>query len=337
MTLLASANGQQRTDVDDDGVGRPAEVRTRSSCVRGCSGTTMRAGRSSRRPAARGKTAPAARCPARRCRAAGGPYVEALETRRSDVGAAFQTLSANGVVWSARGSWTSQRQDHRFGETIERDDHDTGFAEVTVRRAIGRHTLVGGVAIERDDFQPIDLPRFAYTYTVPGVFVQDDVDVARGWRYRPAPASISTTSSARSSARASPGWSAAAAGRAASRTAPGFSAPTPLTEETEAAGLSRLTVDGPLKAGARQERVVRHHARQRSAVGDADAVSLARRRSRGSRAHRPLRRSGTWRRRRRTRASRRSASGRRRTFRSSPTTRTCSRVKPSRKVASTCP
>src|SRR5712692_9626866 len=26
-----------------------------------------------------------------------------------------------------------------------------------------KHTLVGGLAIERDRFQPIDLPRFAYT------------------------------------------------------------------------------------------------------------------------------------------------------------------------------
>jgi len=60
--------------------------------------------------------------------------IEALETRRSDIGAAFQTLSANGVMWSARGSWTSQRQNHQYGEITERDDHDTGFAELTVRR-----------------------------------------------------------------------------------------------------------------------------------------------------------------------------------------------------------
>ena len=36
----------------------------------------------------------------------------------------------------------------------------------------------------------------------------------------------------------------------------GFSAPTPLTEETEAAGLSRLTVRRSAEGGARQERVV---------------------------------------------------------------------------------
>ena len=157
-------------------------------------------------------------------------------------------LSASGVVWSARGSWTSQRQDHHFGDIIERDDHDTGFAELTARRAIGRHTLVGGVAIERDDFQPIDLPRFAYTFTVPGVFVQDDVDVAR-WLAISASARLDRHSEF--GTFVSPRISGLVRrGRWSSRVSygTGFSAPTPLTEETEAAGLSRLTVDGPLKA-----------------------------------------------------------------------------------------
>jgi len=174
--------------------------------------------------------------------------VEALDTRRSDIGAAYQSVSANGVVVSARGSWTSERQDHDFGGTIERDNHDTGFAEATARRAIGRQTLVGGIAVERDDFQPIDLPRFAYTYTVPGIFVQDDVDVA-SWLAISASARLDwhnefgTFFSPRVSGLVRRGrWSS----RLSYGT--GFSAPTPLTEETEAAGLSLLTVDTPLKA-----------------------------------------------------------------------------------------
>jgi iron complex outermembrane receptor protein len=146
-----------------------------------------------------------------------------------------------------RGSWTSQRQHHQYGEITERDDHDTGFAELTVRRAIGRHTLVGGVAIERDHFQPIDLPRFAYTFTVPGVFVQDDLDVAR-WLAISASARLDQHSefgafiSPRISGLVRHGpWSS----RLSYGT--GFFAPTPITEETEATGLSRLTVIGPLK------------------------------------------------------------------------------------------
>jgi iron complex outermembrane receptor protein len=37
---------------------------------------------------------------------------------------------------------------------------------------------VAGAALERDAYRPQDLPRFAYTFTVPGVFAQDDIDLA---------------------------------------------------------------------------------------------------------------------------------------------------------------
>ena len=246
LTLLASANGQQRADADHDGwADLPKYAR---AVVRPRLFWDNHAGRTFFATAGgtwedrTGGSMPGASLPR-----AGGPYVEALGTRRSDVGAAFQTLQANGVMWSARGSWTSQRQNHDFGEVTERDDHDTGFAELTVRRALGRHMLVGGLAIERDRLQTIDLPRFAHAFTVPGVFVQDDLDVAR-WIAISASARLDEHSefgtflSPRISGLARRGpWSS----RLSYGT--GFFAPTPITEETEAAGLSRLTVSGPLK------------------------------------------------------------------------------------------
>jgi outer membrane receptor for ferrienterochelin and colicins len=246
MTLLASANGQSRSDLDQDGwadlpkYGR-AVVRPRLFW-------DNRAGRSFFATVGgtwedrTGGTMPGAILPA-----ADGPYTEALTTRRTDVGAAFQALLPDGVMWSARGSWTSQHQDHEFGEVTERDDHRMGFAEVTVRRALARHTVVGGAAIERDDYQPVDVTRFAYVYTVPGVFVQDDFDAA-SWLALSASARLDqhnefgTFVSPRLSGLVRHGaWSS----RLSYGT--GFFAPTPLTEETESAGLSRLTVDGPLK------------------------------------------------------------------------------------------
>jgi outer membrane receptor for ferrienterochelin and colicins len=247
VTLLASANGQQRTDVNGDGwadLPKYARVVVRPRLFwDNHAGRTFFATAGGTWEDRTGGSMPGAILAS-----AGGPYVEALDTRRSDVGAAFQTLSAHGVVWSVRGSWTSQRQNHQYGEVTERDDHDTGFAELTARRAIGRHTLVGGLAIERDHFQPIDLPRFAYAFTVPGVFVQDDVDLAR-WLAISASARIDQHSafgtfiSPRISGLVRHGpWSS----RVSYGT--GFFAPTPITEETEATGLSRLTVLGPLKA-----------------------------------------------------------------------------------------
>ena len=246
LTLLASANGQERADVDADGwADLPKYAR---AVVRPRLFWDNHAGRTFFATAGgTWEDRTGGSMPGDVLESAGRPYVEALETRRSDMGAAFQTLSANGVMWSVRGSWTSQRQNHQYGEVTERDDHDTGFAEFTVRRAIGRHTVVGGLAIERDRFRPIDVSRFAYTFTVPGVFVQDDLDVAR-WLAISASARLDEHSefgvfiSPRVSGLVRRGqWSS----RVSFGT--GFFAPTPITEDTEATGLSRLTVVAPLQ------------------------------------------------------------------------------------------
>jgi iron complex outermembrane receptor protein len=246
LTFLGSLNGQARSDVNGDSW---ADVpRYTRGVVRPRIFWDDHAGRSFFATAGGtledriGGTMPGQSLPA------DGPYHEALDTRRGDAGSSFQMVMSNGLVWSARGSWSSQHQDHQFGETIERDDHETGFAELTVRRAIGSHTLVSGVAIDRDQFRPIDTPKFAYTYTTPGVFVQDDVDVAK-WLAVSASARLDhhsefgTFVSPRVSALFREGpWSS----RISYGT--GFFAPSAITEETEAAGLSRLTVQGPLKS-----------------------------------------------------------------------------------------
>ena len=175
-------------------------------------------------------------------------YAEALDTRRYDLGATGQTLWQGRYVVTARGALAWQRHKHVFGATRERDAHDTAFAELAVRGASGRHTWVAGAAYERDDYTPRDVPRFAYTYSVPGLFVQDDVDLAP-WLSVSASGRVDQHSqygtfvSPRLAAlvRAS-GWTSRLA------VGQGFFAATPLTEETEAAGLSALQVLRPLQA-----------------------------------------------------------------------------------------
>ena len=245
FSVLGSANGQQRTDVDDDGwADLPRYTR---GVVRprlywdNQSGSNLFATAGLTLEHRIGGTMPDAAVPGP------GQYVEALDTRRSDVGVSFGSASASGVVWSARGAWASQHQDHRFGEVTERDDHDTAFGELTVRKTVARHTLVAGLAIERDAFRPIDTPAFGFTYTVPGVFVQDDVDVTP-W--------LAISASARVDQHSEFGTFVSPRVAGLLRHGPwssrlslgtGFFAPTPITEETETAGLSRLTVIGPLK------------------------------------------------------------------------------------------
>jgi iron complex outermembrane receptor protein len=142
----------------------------------------------------------------------------------------------------------SQIHTHQFGDVHERDRHTTVFGETAVRGVAGRHTWVAGAAVDYDAFRPRDLPQFAYTFTIPGLFVQDDVDLA-SWATASASARLDVHSeygafvSPRVSVLLRPGgWSARFSAGS------GFVGPTPLTEETEAAGLTRLQIPRALDA-----------------------------------------------------------------------------------------
>lgn len=117
-----------------------------------------------------------------------------------------------------------------------------------MRTTANRQTWVAGIAVERDAYAPQDVPGFAYVFTVPGVFAQHDVNVAPGF---------SVSSSGRIDVHSeygiffSPRISAVAhTGKWASRLSvgTGFFGPAPITEETEAAGLTHLGVERPLEA-----------------------------------------------------------------------------------------
>lgn len=191
--------------------------------------------------------------PGKMLAATGAPYVEALDTRRYDVGGNLQFLLHKRYVVTSRLAASWQRHQHRFGEIRERDRHKMLFGEVAIRGSAalgagGRHTWVAGVAADRDVYRPLDVSRFTYRYLTPGVFLQDDVEIA-SW--------LSVSVSGRADFQShygtflSPrlsalirknGWTSRLSG------GQGFFAPTPLTEETEAAGLSRLKVPAELRA-----------------------------------------------------------------------------------------
>jgi outer membrane receptor for ferrienterochelin and colicins len=180
--------------------------------------------------------------------ATGMPYTEALNTRRYDLGGNIQYIVKQRYIISARFAASWQDHDHRFGDIRERDRHELLFGELTAHGTFHRNTWVIGVAAQRDVYLPRDVPQFTYRYTTPGVFLQDDFEIAK-W--------LSVSASARAdfqsqygtflSPRVSAlirwhGWtSRLSAGQ-------GFFAPTPLTEETEAAGLTRLVIPKSLIA-----------------------------------------------------------------------------------------
>ena len=246
MTLVGGGHRQAQTDVDGDGWTDLAHyergvVRPRFFWDNG-RGHSLFFTTGATRENRTGGTQPGSVLPV-----TGASYREALETRRHDLGALWQVVAGRSVV-TARATLARQWHDHQFGETLERDRHDTSFAEITLRRATGPHTWVGGVAVEQDAYHPADVPRYAYTFTTPGLFVQDDIDV-RPW--------LAVSMSGRLDRHSEYGWFFSPRVSALLRsgdwstrlsTGTGFFGPTPLTEDTEAAGLTRLTVDGPLRA-----------------------------------------------------------------------------------------
>jgi iron complex outermembrane receptor protein len=241
MTLLGGGHFQDRSDVDDDGWSdvpgySRGVIRPRLFWGNGGGRTVFATAGFTAEERTGGGTA------------AGSPYREALSTRRVDAGFVTQVLFGQGYLLGVRAAFTEQRHVHRFGDLRERDRHGTAFGEVTLRRQFGAHTMVAGAALERDQYRPTDVPAFAYTFTVPGVFVQDDVDVAR-WLSISASARVdwhnvhgTLVSPKISGLLRAGGWSSRLSfGR-------GFFASSPLTEETEAVGLTRLQIPAPLRA-----------------------------------------------------------------------------------------
>ena len=178
----------------------------------------------------------------------GLPYIESLNTRRYDIGGSADFVIARNYIVALSGAAVSQHHDHLFGDIRERDRHDSVFAEASVRHTAGRHTWVAGVGLDQDKYNPLDVPRFAYDFTTPGLFLQDDI-VISPW--------LSVSASGRLDFHshyglfASPRISALLRGKKwISRLSlgQGFFGPTPLTEETEAAGLTRLVIPQPLRA-----------------------------------------------------------------------------------------
>lgn len=247
LTLLGSGHGQQRADVDDDRwADLPAYergvVRPRLFWDDGA-GNQFFATMGITAEDRRGGTTREDMLPV-----AGVPYVESLKTRRFDFGALYQALVDKKYVVTARAAAAEQRHRHRFGEVIERDRHDTLFGEMAIRGLAGRHTWVAGAAIEHDGYRPEDVPRFAHSFTVPGIFVQDDMQLA-SWMSLSASGRFDHHSEY--GAFFSPRFGVLLrSGDWHSRLSigTGFYGPSALAEETEAAGLSRLTIPTALQA-----------------------------------------------------------------------------------------
>lgn len=179
----------------------------------------------------------------------GQAFVQAQHSRRYDVGLTAEAPVEGIGTFHLRAAGVTQLHRHRFGAVTENDRHRTGLAEASIGGEAGEATTwLAGAAIQADDYQSKAFPIFDYSYTVPSLFVQgeqkltDSLTLAASARWD-GHSDYGSRVSPRLSALYKPGpvTIRASLGR-------GFYAPTPLIEEIEANGLSRLLPYAKLKA-----------------------------------------------------------------------------------------
>jgi iron complex outermembrane receptor protein len=254
-TLLAGAHRQERNDLDNDGwTDMPgyerAVVRPRFYFDDGRGRTTFLTGGFTSEDRT-GGTLDGGTVPG------GGPYAEALRTRRADIGGLARWVVADtgslagiralrGSILTLRGSAMEQRHTHRFGDVREDDRHRTWFGEAALAVPRGRVTYIAGAAFQQEHYRNDDVAGFDYTYAIPAAFAQLDVD-ATTW--------LSLSTSARLDAHSAygtfvnprislllrrPAGEALAGWTTRLSAGTGAFAPTPFTEETDATGLAPL-------------------------------------------------------------------------------------------------
>jgi iron complex outermembrane receptor protein len=175
-----------------------------------------------------------------------GAYVEGLETSRLDGGLSGRMIVGGRDVVSFRASAMRLDHAHQFGSVAEDDAHETGFAEISAAMPRGRFMSVVGAAYQMDYYENRSVNGFDYSYHVPALFAQTDVDLhpslvvsgsARVDRHDVYGTNLSPRVSLLLRAPAGStlaGWSSRLSAGG------GTFAPTPFTEETEASGLSPL-------------------------------------------------------------------------------------------------
>jgi outer membrane receptor for ferrienterochelin and colicins len=168
---------------------------------------------------------------------------EALETKTADGTMSGQMILDNGKILAGAGTLFVQSRTRDFGNVRERDRLQTATIDLTLRRPSDRHTWLAGMSIEWYAVRSLDALPSTYVSTRGGLVFQDDFVVAP-WLVVSGSARLDHHNlyniklSPRGSVLMRTGrWSARFSA------AQGYFTPRHYNEETDAAGLTRLTVD----------------------------------------------------------------------------------------------
>ena len=170
----------------------------------------------------------------------GAPFLQTQDSERSEAGFVFNMPVNDVMTFSSRASAMVQQHNHRFGNVLEDDKHESYLIESSLAGDTEKSDWVVGIAYQSDRYESVTFPQFDYTFKVPGVFAQIDYEITD---------SVTTSYSVRVDdhnrfgTQVSPRVSILyKPGDVTIRGSygQGFYAPTPFVEEIEAAGLSRL-------------------------------------------------------------------------------------------------
>ncbi|HEY5022575.1 MAG TPA: TonB-dependent receptor [Gemmatimonadaceae bacterium] len=231
-TLLGGAHHQLATDVDGDGWGdipglRRFEVRPRAFWADSLGSSAMITAGAADEDRHSGTPGP------------GFPVTAG--TRRADAGTVIRIVDHRGGIVSIRSSINQQSQNRRYGDSTESDRRGTTFGEITSSRTFEKNETLLGVALQHDGLSSEKLSNATYQFLTGSIFGQDTYNATEKF-------SVSTTArldhhsrygtflSPRVSAlsRFAEGWAARVSA------GDGFFAPTPLVEEADVVGLSRV-------------------------------------------------------------------------------------------------
>ena len=182
-------------------------------------------------------------------RAGGSPaFPEELRTRRVDSGFIGRFVAGRKLI-SVRGSAMTQGHRRQFGTVVERDRQNSFFGEAAVSGVTAAHSWTLGTAIQVDNYHSEELSRFDYLYSTPAVFAQDEYRLG---------SKLTVSASGRLDVHNKYGTFFSPRVSALVRlpqdltlrvsTGTGVFAPTPLTEEAEATGLTQYQAPQNLEA-----------------------------------------------------------------------------------------
>ncbi|WP_421857281.1 TonB-dependent receptor domain-containing protein [Oceanicaulis sp.] len=170
----------------------------------------------------------------------GDPFPQNQDTTRLDLGLTATRPLMDALDLNLRAAGMVQDHEHRFGDVVEIDTHDTLLLEASLSGARERTDWILGLAYQADGYDSETFPAFNYSFETPGVFGQIDHDFSDV---------LSASVSARIDDHSEYGMQTSP--RVSVLYKPnnwtvrgswgqGFFAPTPFVEAIEAAGLSRL-------------------------------------------------------------------------------------------------